>query len=291
MPNLHALIRLARPHQYVKNVFILMPLFFAGKITQADGLILTVFGFFAFSLVASAVYIFNDLFDVEEDRLHPEKQRRPLAAGEVNPKAAFLLSLAFALTGLVWMFILSIPAGGILLTYVVMNLGYSWRLKQIPLVDVSIIALGFALRLYVGSFVADIPLSQWIVVTTFLLALFLALAKRRDDVVMMAKTGTSVRPASEGYNLEMLNSAITLLGACCIVAYLQYTTSIEVTKRLGSDHVYATTGFVVLGLLRYLQITFVLEKSGSPTQVILTDRFTQVNLLCWMISFGALIYL
>jgi 4-hydroxybenzoate polyprenyltransferase len=290
MPSASSWIRLARPHQYIKNVFVLMPLFFAGGFSRPELLVPTLLGFVSFSLVASGVYVLNDLFDREEDRLHPEKQRRPLAAGEVSSRQAWIWSGLLALCGLTLMVVLSVKAFIILAVYLAMNISYSVKLKQIPLLDVSLIATGFALRLFVGSFVAGIPLSQWIVVTTFLLALFLALAKRRDDLVIHARTGESLRKASRGYNLEMLNSAITLLAASSIVAYLQYTTSAEVTARLGSEHVYLTTLFVVMGILRYLQITFVHEKSGSPTQVVLTDRFTQLNLLCWGLSFGVLLY-
>jgi 4-hydroxybenzoate polyprenyltransferase len=290
MLRLHPLIRLARPHQYIKNVFVLMPLFFAGGFLQPELLWPALAGFVAFSLAASGVYVLNDLFDREEDRRHPEKQQRPLASGEVSVRQAGVLAAVLTGCGVVLMAVVSMKALIILAVYLAINAGYSFRLKQVPILDVVLIAIGFALRLFVGSFAAGIPLSQWIVVTTFLLALFLALAKRRDDLVIHARTGECMRIASKGYNLELLNSAITLLAGCTIVSYLQYTVSTSVTTRLGSDHVYFTTLFVVLGMLRYLQITFVDEKSGSPTQVILTDRFTQVNLLCWLLSFGVLLY-
>lgn len=290
MVHVRHFIHLARPHQYIKNIFVLMPLFFAGEFDQPHLVIPTLLAFSAFCFLASGVYVLNDLFDIQEDRIHPEKKNRPLASGQVSRNQAVVLSAFLSLSGLSVLALVSLDALMVSALYLVINIGYSVRLKEIPLLDVIIIATGFALRLFVGSFVADIPLSQWIVVTTFLLALFLALAKRRDDLVICSHTGTSVRIASKGYNLEMLNSAITLLAACSIVAYLQYTVSSEVTTRLGSDHVYLTTLFVILGILRYLQITFVFEKSGSPTQVLLSDRFTQLNLLCWVLVFGVLLY-
>lgn len=290
MNSLGSLIRLARPHQYVKNVFVLMPLFFAGGILETDRLVPAVLAFLAFSFVASGIYVLNDLKDIQEDRLHPAKQARPLAAGEVSVSVAWGMSIALLGVGFVLMFFVSVTSAAILLLYVLMNIGYSLGLKRVALLDVGFIAIGFVLRLFVGSAASEVPLSQWIVVTTFLLALFLALAKRRDDLIIHSQTGEEVRIASKGYNLEMINSAITLLAAAILVAYLQYTTSTEVVSRLGSDHLYLTTLFVVMGVLRYLQITFVYQQSGSPTLVVLRDRFTQINLLCWVLTFGFLLY-
>jgi 4-hydroxybenzoate polyprenyltransferase len=290
MTSLVAFLRLARLHQHVKNIFVLLPLFFAGGITDPALLWPTLTAFIAFSFAASGIYVLNDWHDREEDRVHPAKKDRPLAAGTIQAGPAIALAIGLLLTGLILAAGLSLPALGILGLYVVLNLAYSFHLKQFALIDVTLIASGFALRLFMGSCASSTPLSHWIVVTTFLLALFLALAKRRDDLVLHARSGEVVRIASQGYSIEMLNSAITLVAASVIVAYLQYTTSEEVTGRLGSDFLYLTTFFVVMGILRYLQMTFVHEKSGSPTEVLLRDRFTQINLLCWAVTFGILIY-
>lgn len=284
-------IRLARPHQYVKNVFVLMPLFFAGGITRVELLLPTLMAFAAFSLVASSIYVLNDLKDAEEDSIHPEKQCRPIAAGEVSLRAAGVFSAGLMAAGLILAGSVSFPVFALLLGYALLNIAYSLHLKQVSLLDVTIIAIGFVLRLFVGSFAGGIPLSQWIVVTTFLLALFLALAKRRDDLLIQDRTGQPVRIASRGYTLGMIDSSITILAAAVVVTYLLYTTSGEVTDRIGSEHLYLTTIFVILGILRYLQITFVHENSGSPTQVFLHDSFTQINLLFWVLSFGVLLYL
>lgn len=290
MSRLSAYVRLARPHQHVKNVFVLLPLFFAGGIGEMDLLAPTLLAYAAFSLAASGVYVLNDLHDVEEDRVHPHKQTRPIAAGEVSAREAGAASAALVIAGLGLAAWISFPCFCVIAGYVLLNLAYSLRLKQISLLDVTLIATGFALRLFMGSFAAGIQLSHWIVVSTFLLALFLALAKRRDDLVLRARTGQTVRIAAKGYSADMLNSALTLVAASVVVAYLQYTTSEEVTARLGSDLVYLTTFFVIMGILRYLQITFVHEQSGSPTRVLLRDRFTQLNLLAWGASFALLLY-
>jgi len=289
MSRMLACIQLARPHQHVKNVFVLLPLFFAGGFTDPSLLVPSLLAFLAFSLTASGIYVLNDLLDVAEDRLHPKKRHRPLASGTVQESEARTLAAALLVLGLGLAALIN--TFWLLLLYVVLNVAYSFRLKEISLLDVTLIAIGFVLRLYVGSVASDVYLSSWIVVLTFLLALFLALAKRRDDLVIHAKTGKQMRMAANGYNLEMLNTAIGLLGASVILVYLQYSTAPKITERLGSDHLYLTTLFVILGILRYLQITFVFERSGSPTQVLLKDRFTQLNLLAWFFTFGWILYL
>lgn len=290
MSRLLALIQLARPHQHVKNVFVLLPLFFAGGFTDTSLLIPSIAAFLAFSFTASGIYVLNDLMDVEEDKIHPEKRNRPIDSGRVPIPQARIWCAFLVAFGLGTAASLSLKTLAVLAVYAILNLAYSLKLKQVSLLDVTLIATGFVLRLFVGSVAADIYLSNWIVVLTFLLALFLALAKRRDDVVIHAKTGKQMRIAAAGYNLEMLNSAISLLAAAVILVYLQYTTDTSITERLGSEHLYLTTLFVILGILRYMQITFVFEHSGSPTRVLLEDRFTQLNLLAWFFTFGWILY-
>jgi 4-hydroxybenzoate polyprenyltransferase len=290
MPRLSDILRLIRPHQHVKNAFVLLPLFFAGEFMNPSLLTKAFVAFVAFSAVASAVYALNDLLDVEEDRAHPKKQVRPIAAGTIAIPFARGLCICLASAGLLLSITLSVHTALYLLAYLILNIGYSVTLKRISLLDVTIIAIGFALRLFMGASATETPLSMWIVMMTFLLALFLALAKRRDDLVIHAQTGEKMRVASKGYNLEMINSSMTLVGSVVVVTYIQYTLSPEVRSRLGTDTLYLTTFFVVMGILRYLQITFVLQDSGSPTQVLLRDRFTQITLLLWMITFGWILY-
>lgn len=291
MSRLTAMLHLARPHQHVKNIFVLLPVFFAGTMTDLHLVLPTLMAFVAFSFTASAVYVLNDLHDMEEDRAHPQKKDRPLASGQIQPSQAKGWCAFLMLAGLGTGLFLNLEAFLLLLAYALINVAYSYKLKQVSLLDVTLIAIGFVLRLYVGSVAGGIYLSHWIVVLTFLLAMFLALAKRRDDLVIQERTGQRMRIASSGYNLSMLNCAIGLLAASVILVYLQYTTDPEVIARLGSEHLYITTLFVILGILRYLQITFVFEQSGSPTQVLLHDTFTKLNLVAWMLTFGILLYL
>lgn len=174
--------------------------------------------------------------------------------------------------------------------YYVMNLAYCMKLKQYALVDVFIIATGFVMRVLLGGIVNDIELSLWIVLMTFLLALFLAFAKRRDDVVIYQETGVKARKNVNRYNLEFMNQAITVVCTSTLVAYIMYTVSDEVTERLGSRYIYLTTVFVLAGMLRYLQLSIVDVKSGSPTKVLMKDRFIQLCILGWGLTFWVLIY-
>jgi len=279
-----------RPHQYIKNLFIFLPLFFALKITDTDLLLHAVIAFIAFSLTASAIYTLNDYHDIEEDRQHPKKKYRPLASGDISKAQAIVIMAVLGIAGFSLMALLSMKAVGIMAAYVIMNIAYSFYLKHVAILDVIIIAIGFVLRLFIGSAVTDIPLSMWIVVMTFLLALFMALAKRRDDVLIYLDTGKKMRKVIDGYNLQFLDTAMAIMASVVIVSYTIYTTSPEVVARVHSEYLYLTSLFVILGIMRYLQVAFVLKDSGSPTKIVLNDRFMQLTLIGWVLTFAWILY-
>ena len=279
-----------RPHQYIKNIFVLLPLFFVGQIVNTDQLLNGLIAFVAFSLSASAVYIFNDYKDIKDDRKHPKKKHRPLASGLIDKNTALFLMIILLISGLFLMAIVSVNSLIILMIYVFLNILYSLKLKRIALLDVTIIAIGFVLRLFAGSFAYEISLEIWIVIMTFLLALFLALAKRRDDVLILNKSGNKMRKSIDGYNLGLIDGAMLIMSAVVIVAYLQYTTSKEIIEKFHTENLYLTTLFVIFGIMRYLQITLVEKNSGSPTEIILKDRIMQINLILWSLSFIWIIY-
>ena len=283
-------LALIRYHQYVKNLFIFLPLFFVGQFSNSTPLLNGIIAFVAFSFAASSIYILNDFLDIEEDRKHPKKKHRPLASGLISTKAAFFIMGLLFFTGTVLMGMLSLKALFVLLTYITLNIGYCFYLKHIAIIDITIIAIGFILRLFVGSFVTDVSLSSWIVIMTFLLALFIAIAKRRDDVLHFIKTGTKMRKVIDGYNLQFIDSSMTIMAAVVIVSYILYTTSAEVIERVQSEYLFVTSLFVFLGVLRYLQITIVENNSGSPTKIIQKDKFIILTLLSWVLSFVFIIY-
>lgn len=268
-----------------------MPLFFVGQIVNIELLLNAIIAFVSFSVSASAIYILNDYQDIEEDRQHPKKQFRPLASGVISKKSAVILMAVLFIVGVSLMGILSKQAFGILCAYITLNIGYSFYLKHIAILDVSIIAIGFVLRLFVGSTVTEIPLSMWIVIMTFLLALFMALAKRRDDVLLFLDTGKKMRRVIDGYNLQLIDGSMMIMASVVIVAYILYATSPEVLQRMQSEYLYLTALFVILGIMRYLQIAFVENNSGSPTRIVLKDKFMQITILAWMLSFVWIIYL
>ena len=286
-----AILTIIRPKQYIKNIFILLPLFFAGQFTNTVLLSSALTAFVAFSLSASAMYILNDYKDIKEDRKHPKKRFRPLASGLISKNVALSLMFILLIIGFTLMAIVSLKALVILSLYVILNIGYSLKFKRIALLDVTIIAIGFVLRLFIGSFAYEISLKIWIVIMTFLLALFLALAKRRDDVMIFIKSGNKVRKSVDGYNLQLIDGTMMVMSAVVIVAYLLYTTSKEIIEKFQSENLYLTAVFVIFGVMRYLQITFVERNSGSPTETIFQDKIMQINLLLWILSFVWLIYL
>jgi len=283
-------IKLLRISHWVKNLFLFLPLFFSGSFINKplDALNVAI-GVLCFSLVASVVYIINDIRDVEDDKLHPEKKHRPFAAGTVK------ISTGIILAG--FLFLISMSVGYwlnpyfliVLGSYFILNLAYSIKLKHVPLLDISIIAIGFVLRVIGGGVIPEVYVSHWILIMTFLLALFLGLAKRRDDVKIFIESGKKMRKSVDGYNLEFINTAMSLMGGVTIVAYIMYTISDDVTQRLGNN-LYITSLFVILGVLRYLQITFVNENSGNPTKILLKDLFIQLVLVGFVLTFAFLLY-
>ncbi|PHQ55343.1 MAG: decaprenyl-phosphate phosphoribosyltransferase [Sulfurimonas sp.] len=280
------ILTLLRPHQYVKNLFIFAPLIFAFNFNQESVFNATV-AFILFSLLASSIYVLNDFMDIEEDKKHPTKRNRPLASGAISLTTANFLFLGLSSTTLIATYFFSTALFTVLVMYFVLNILYSYKFKHIAIVDIFIIATGFVLRLFAGAQVTDTPLSMWIIIITFLLAIFLALAKRRDDVLLSIE-GKETRKNIDGYNLEFVNAAMVLMSGVVILSYLQYTVSPEVIARLGSEYLYLTTLFVILAILRYMQITFVEQQSGSPTKIVLKDTFIKVTLLLWLISFVAI---
>ena len=284
------IIKLLRPQQYIKNLFIFLPLFFAMKITDTAALLSATIAFIAFSLTASAIYTLNDFHDIEEDRQHPKKKTRPLASGSITKPQAINIMLLLFVVGMGLMSTLDMLAVSILVAYIILNVCYSLYLKHVAILDVTTIAIGFVLRIFVGSAATDVPLSRWIIIMTFLLALFMALAKRRDDVLIYLDTGKKMRKVIDGYSLQFIDTAMGIMASVVIVAYTNSCTSTEIVEKFNSEHLYLTVLFVILGIMRYLLITFVLKDSGSPTQIVLKDRFIQCTLVGWIATFTGLIY-
>jgi len=294
MTTIKHFIKLFRPEHYTKNMFIFLPLFFGGQLLRVSALLPCVVAFISFSLAASSIYCLNDIIDVDADKLHPQKRKRSIASGTVSVKTAYTMMATCLLLSMGVLFFW----GGdkkyalisLILFYYVMNFAYCVRLKQYAIIDVVVISIGFVLRVFVGGTASGIECSEWIIIMTFLLALFLAFAKRRDDVILYINTGVSNRKNTYQYNLEFINQVMTVVATVAIVAYIMYTLSPEVINYYNSKHLYISAVFVLTGIIRYLQLTIVDSKSGSPTMILLRDRFIQCAIVGWITMFLVIIY-
>lgn len=289
-----SIITLCRPKQWVKNLFVMLPLFFSGNIFNFGMLAYAVVAFVSFCLVSSGIYCLNDYVDADADRQHPKKKFRPIASGEVG-KVAAVTMMAVLFVGAVGILAVLPPmqfvySATIICVYYLMNIAYCLRLKRIALVDVFVISFGFVLRVAIGGTATGIFVSHWIILMTFLLALFLALAKRRDDIIIFNTTGKKMRNNIDRYNLDFVNQSTTLVATVMLVCYIMYTVSPEVVERFGTNLIYITSIFVLGGILRYIQLAVVFANTGSPTRVLLHDRFVQACIVGWLLTFGVIIY-
>lgn len=292
--NVKDIARVIRPQQWIKNVFVLVPLFFGGSLLDTTDIIAAVTAAMAFCFISSSIYCLNDIIDVEDDRRHPTKCHRPIAAGKISVAQAYVMmalmvALSFGSVALLGGYALGV--GAVVGLYLLMNVAYCLVLKRYAILDVCTIAFGFVLRLFAGGIATGIGLSNWIVLMTFLLTLFLSLAKRRDDVLKMNQTGHAPRKNTSRYNLDFINQAITITATVTLVCYVMYTVSPEVEQRIGTRYLYLTTVFVIIGILRYLQLTLVDNKSGDPTKAMLHDRVLQAVVLLWFLAFLLIIYI
>ena len=286
-------IKLLRPKDWAKNLFLFIPSFFAEKFFDINTLGRLALGFVAFAFMASCIYIINDYRDVEDDRKHPVKRKRPLAAGTVKKGTALVLSILLFLSAIAIGYFLdpTLQFLFVLGLYFTLNIAYSLGFKNIAILDILILAAGFVLRVKAGAVIAKVDTSEWLIIMTYLLALFLSIAKRRDDLLLKMETGSEMRRSMSGYNLDFLNTMLAFFSAIIIVSYIMYTVSGQTYTRLRTHRLYYTSVFVIAGILRYLQITFVFKRSGSPTEILYKDRFIQVTLLLWVFSIYGILYL
>jgi 4-hydroxybenzoate polyprenyltransferase len=288
-------LKLLRVEQWVKNLFVFVPLFFSGNIKNLDLLSKSIFAFIIFSLAASIVYILNDYNDIEADRQHPEKRRRPLASGAISKSRALsilgilavvdialILFAQFYFNEILWKFAI------IIAIYFVMNLAYTFKLKHVPIIDIFIIATGFVLRVQAGGYITGIFISQWATLLTFVLALVLAIGKRRGELINAQVSGKT-RKALDGYNVQFADIALSISVTLAIICYLMFTLSPEVQAKFHS-RVFYTVIFVVFAFLRYLQQTLVYNRTESPTKIVYRDRYIQITLILWVAAFLIQIY-
>jgi len=278
-----------RPRQWVKNLIVFAALIFAQQLSVPGMVVRSALAFFLFCAASSAIYIINDLFDAERDRLHPLKARRPIASGALGFAPAVSAAAALLLGSLLVGFTESRPFGAIILIYAILNLLYSLWLKEVVIIDVMVIAAGFVLRAVGGALIIDVPISTWLIICTILLSLFLAFCKRRQELESLDEAGEH-RPALREYSVEFIDQMINVVTASTVVAYTFYTVSPEVEHKLGTQHLYLTVPFVLYGIFRYLYLVHRKGVGGNPTQALLTDRPLLACVGLWGITVVALLY-
>jgi 4-hydroxybenzoate polyprenyltransferase len=277
------LIKLLRPHQWLKNGFVLVGMLFAHAWNNAEVMSQALQAFAAFCLLASAVYIFNDLLDREADRLHPVKRERPLASGAVSVNAA-LVVMMLCLAGGLWLAFTASYAPWVFLSYLAINIAYTLGLKRIVVLDVFCIASGFMLRLLTGTIGIGIAPSQWLLLCGLMLTLFLGFAKRRAELVVLPEDAAGHRSVLDHYSEPLLDQFITIAAACTVMSYSLYTVSAETVALHGSKHLMLTMPFVLYGLLRYLFRLHRQGGGGDPARELLTDPHLIVAVLGWLIT-------
>lgn len=284
------ILRTMRPHQWVKNLFVLTPLVFGGQLRHVDRVLLAVLAFALFCALSGAVYLLNDIIDRDKDRLHPLKQNRPIAAGRLPVSTAwgaFAAIVALSLAGAAFIdFGLLLTAAG----YLVLNVAYSLALKHIVFVDVVSIAVGFILRILAGAEAVDVPISVWLVLCTFLLALFLGLGKRKHELVVFGDDEARRRRVIEHYRMQHLDMALNIVAAVTTLVYLLYTTSERTIRVFGTRNLLFTIPFVVFGLVRFMQILANHRDEESPTDYIIKDVPFVANLVLWGVTVTLVIY-
>jgi len=285
------ILKLLRPTHYIKNLFVLLPLFFSAQITNNLLLGNALLAFASFCLIASSVYVFNDIYDVEEDRIHPAKKTRPVASGAISIALASFLDLTLTLTGLFLAYLVNYKLLLVLVAYKLINILYTLIFKKVAVLDVMVLSLGFVLRLYAGSVSTGIKLSEWIIIMTFLLSMLIVLGKRRNDVLFFEQEKVVLRYTVKGYNSMFLNYSMIMLSSVIIVAYIMYTVSPEIRLRLGTDHLFTTVFWVVAGILRYLQLLFVYEAKENPVRLLIKDHPLKLILLAWFLNFLYFLYM
>jgi 4-hydroxybenzoate polyprenyltransferase len=275
-----ALWRALRPNHWIKNVFVFAALVFAHKLGDPEAIARSAAAFVVFCLLSSAVYLLNDILDREADRAHPVKRERPIASGRVSVATAGTLSVALAVVGLAGAMALGTGFAAVASAYVFMNIAYSLRLKRIVILDVMLVAAGFLLRAWGGAAVLRVEMSDWLILCTGLIALFLGFVKRRQEIAGQAPTETT-RPILREYSLPFLDQMIAIVTSSTLLAYALYVFSPEVAEKLGTRYMGLTLPFVLFGIFRYLYLVHQRGKGESPTDVVVRDGPLVATFLLW----------
>lgn len=285
-------IKLMRPTQWIKNGFVLMPLIFSGRLFHWEDATKAAAMFIAFCFASSATYIFNDYMDMEQDKVHPRKKHRPLAAGTISPVGAMILVVVLIAALLAVAVAAHVPFRGYLFLgiYLVIHVFYSIKLKDVVIVDVLTISIGFLVRVLGGAAVLSVAVSSWLILCTFAVAIFLALGKRRHEVVILSDDATSHRPVLEDYDVALLDQLVQVATTSTFIFYCLYSVLGTPAHGVEPEKLAWTIPLVTYGIFRYLFLIYHKEDGGSPTELLLTDAPLLCCVIIWLIACTAIIY-
>ncbi len=288
--SVRALLKSMRPHQWVKNLLLFGGLVFSQSLLDPARVLLALQGFLLFCLASSAVYLLNDLHDIEKDRQHPKKRLRPLASGALSPRAAMTAMAGLAAMAVWGGFLLGVTFGALVAIYLIQNVAYTHSLKRQPILDVMCIASGFVLRAIAGSIVIGTVPSPWIVLCTMTLAVFVGFGKRRHELVSLSENATKHRDCLAGYSQQFLDLMMAVSAASAVVSYSLYTVADQTVARFGTHLLMATTPFVMYGIFRFFYLVHLRTEGGDPSKLFVTDRPTLINGGLWAVTVCAIVY-
>ncbi len=284
------LLKAMRPHEWVKNLFVVAALVFSKHLFDPAFAIRAAGAFGTFVLLSSAIYLINDILDRDQDREHPEKRFRPIASGALSIPTAIVAALIFAATSIWFSFSLDVRFGWTACAYALQNVAYSFVLKHVVILDVMIVAMGFLLRAIGGAFAIDVGISSWFILCTMLLSLFLGFVKRRQEIVLLSDQAGSHRRILAEYETKFLDQLISIATAGTLVSYALYAMSPDVIEKLGTPYLYFTIPFVIYGLFRYLYLVYKKDGGGNPASTILGDPPLIANGVLWAATLVGILY-
>jgi len=279
-----------RPNQWIKNIFIILPLIFGKKLFSFPSSLKILIACLLFSIVSSVVYIINDIIDLDEDRLHPTKRFRPIASGKVSFRQAKLMACILGIASLALSLFFNFYFGLLTLSYLILNLFYSIILKNVVIIDVFCISAFFLLRIIAGGIIAEVTLSKWIIIITFFLSMFLGLNKRRQELKLLGKNDSLHRQVSIKYSPYFIDQMIAVFTASIVVTYMLYAVDTGTVALFRSKNLVYSIPFVYYGIFRYLYLIHKCEADGDPTRILLSDIMMQINIVLWISVCIAVIY-
>lgn len=291
MTKARLLFQSLRPHQWIKNGFILIPLPFAQRVFHYPSVLQSLQAVIIFCTLTGGVYLINDLVDLESDRRHPVKRHRPLAAGLISPFVAKIAAIVLLLSSLLWGALCGMGFFLVLVTYLAIQVLYNYRLKEIVILDIFCVSGGFFLRVIAGGVAIQVAISHWLIICTILISMFLALAKRRHELVLLGqfKAGNHRKVLSD-YSPHLLDQMIGVISAATLLSYMLYCISAETIQKFQTDHMIYTFPFVLYGIFRYLYLIHQKNKGGSPEKILVSDLPLMLSVVLWGIACMLIIY-